>query len=273
MKLINIKIAGCALASLLFFSQCDDKDLIAENNKWEYLDSSNNANVRIVHCFAGNTPQIPTAPNLTTGPQVFVYANGQKLNGNALSYGGQWPSPNVYATIPSGNVEFKIVNARMNLAAVPNVPAPIAGDTLYTFTQQLDKGKYYSMYMGDTVPFIRFVVKEDVMPVPDYQTYKIRLAHMIMNPTDTLTLYSRRQAAEIISNITHKQVSDWVQLPLPIISDTLEIRKKGSTTTYITVGGTAPSFSPTGLRFYTVVLRGKTGVTGKTVSAAILTNR
>lgn len=254
MKNNFLKISLLALGLIPLLTQCDQKDLLAENEKWEFLDSTNNANIRVVHCFAGNTPQIPTAPNLTTGPQVFVYANGKKLNGNALSYGGQWPSPNVYAGIPSGTVEFRIVNARMNLGVVPNIPAPIAGDTLYTFSQQLEQGKNYSLFMGDTVPYIRFVVKEDVLTTPEYQTYKIRLAHMIMNPTDTLSLYSRRQGAELISNITHKQISDWVQVPIPVISDTLEIRKKGSVATYITVGGTAPTFSPAGLRFYTVVL-------------------
>ena len=273
MKMTSYKTCITLLALLAMFTHCKQKDLLSENDKWKFLDTTANANIRVVQCFAGNTPQIPTAPNLTTGPQVFIYANGQKLNGNALSYGGQWPSPNVYATIPSGNVEFRIINARMNLAVVPNIPSPIAGDTLYTFSQQLENGKFYSLFMGDTVPNIRFVVKEDVLTTPEYQTYKIRLAHMIMNPTDTLSLYSRRQGAEVISNITHKQISDWVQLPIPVISDTLEIRKKGSAATYITVGGTAPTFTPAGLRLYTVVLRGKTGVTGKTVSAGILTNR
>jgi hypothetical protein len=116
-------------------------------------------------------------------------------------------------------------------------------------------------------------VKEDIISNPEYQTYKVRLANWLMNPTDTITLYSRREAREIIQNITHKQYSDWVQLPLPIISDTLELRRKGTTTVYITIGGTAPTFSPIGERSYTVIARGKTGVTSKTPSASIVTNR
>jgi len=259
-SVIACGIAGC---------NKNDINLIDANNKWVYLDSSNSANIKVIQVFAGNTPQIPTAPNATTGPQVFIYANGKKLNGAALSYGGVWPITNVYANIPAGSTRFDIINARLNLSVVPNVPAYMAGDTLATFTATVDKGKYYSLYIGDTVPTVRVTVKEDLFPLPEYQTYKIRVANFLMNPLDTITLFSARQNAEIISNITHKNVSDWVQIPLPVISDTLIFRKKGTTTAYVQV----PGFSPTGLRMYTMLARGKTGVTNKTPAAQLITNR
>lgn len=269
LKYIYAAAAGC-----LLLASCGSKNLLDENVKSGYVDSSQSAFIKVIHNFAGNTPQVPTAPNATTGPQFFLYGNGVKLTGNALSYTNVFPASTVYAAVPSGNnIRFDLVLARINLAVVPNVPAPIAGDTLLTFNQSLDAGKFYTFYIGDTVPTVRVSVKEDLLPVPEYQTYKIRLANFIMNPLDTLTLYSRRQKAEIIQAIPHKEVSDWVQLNLPIISDTLELRKKGTTTTYITVGGTAPAFAPAGLRMYTVVVRGKTGVTAKTNSASIITNR
>ena len=253
-------IAGCTK---------EDVNLIDENNKWVYLDSTNSANIKFIQVFAGNTPQIPTAPNLTTGPQVFIFANGKKLNGTALSYGQVWPTPNVYANIPPGITRFDIINARMNLSVVPNIPGFIAGDTLATFTATVDIAKYYSIYIGDSVPNLRVTIKEDKFPLPDYQTYKIRVANFLMNPFDTLTLFSSRQNAEIISDITHKNISGWIQVPLPIISDTLILRKKGTTTSYVQFN----SFSPVGLRMYTLLGRGKTGVTNKLPAAAIITNR
>ncbi len=269
-----LKYICSAAACCLLLASCGSKNLLDENVKSQNIDSSKVAFIKVIHNFAGNTPQVPTAPNATTGPQVFLYGNGSKLTGNALSYTNTYPASTVYAAIPSGsNIRFDVVLARINLAVVPNVPAPIAGDTLLTFNQTLDAGKFYSFYIGDTVPSLRVSVKEDVLALPEYQTYKIRVANYIMNPTDTLTLYSRREKAEIIQAIPHKQVSDWVQLNLPVISDTLELRKKGTATTYITVGGTAPAFAPAGLRMYTVVVRGKNGVTGKTNSASIVTNR
>jgi hypothetical protein len=264
-----------ALASCIVIAgSCETDNLLDENIKYSDVDSASSAFVKIIQNFAGNTPQLPTAANLTTGPQVFVYANGQKLTGNALGYAGIFPATAIYAAVPAGqNMRIDVVQARMNLTVVPNVPAPIAGDTLVTVNQTLAAGKFYSVIIGDTVPKLTVDVREDVLAVPEYQTYKIRLANWDMNLNDTLTLYSRRQKAEIIQNVSHKQISDWVQLTLPIISDTLELRRKGSTATYLTVGGTAPTFSPAGMRMYTVFARGKTGVTAKTPSASIVTNR
>lgn len=272
MKLLRYIVVVVSLQVLLH--SCETDNLLDANKKQVYVDSSKMANVKFIQNFAGNTPQLPTAPNSTTGPQLFIYANGQKVNGTALGYAGFYPSTTVYSLINAGsNIKFDLVMARLNLAVVPNAPAPIAGDTLLSFNQTLEAGKFYSFMIGDSVPSLRVAVKEDIIGVPDFQNYRIRLANWLMNPTDTISVYSRRQASEIIQNITHKQISDWIQLPLPIISDTLELRRKGSTTTYATVGGTAPTFSPIGERYYTIIARGKTGVTGKTPSAGIVTNR
>ncbi len=269
-KIINsIIILSAAFVFGIFGCEKNDVNLIDENNKWVYLDSSNSANIKVLQVFAGNTPQIPTAPNATTGPQVFIYANGKKLNGVAINYGGVWPVQNVYGNIPAGITRFDIINARMNLSVVPNVPAFIAGDTLASFTATVEKAKYYSLYIGDTVPTVRVTIKEDNFLVPEYQTYKIRVANFLMNPLDTLTLFSSRQNAEIITNITHKNVSDWVQVPLPVINDTLIFRKKGTTASYVQFNG----FAPVGLRMYTLIGRGKTGVTSKGPAAAIIINR
>lgn len=271
MKKIFNSITIILSTAVFGISSCDKgPNLIDENNKWVYLDSTNSANIKILQVFAGNTPQIPTAPNATTGPQVFIYANGQKLNGTALSYGGVWPTTNVYGNILGGSTRFDIINARMNLSVVPNVPAFIAGDTLATFTTTLDKAKYYSLYITDTAPTVRVTLKEDNLLVPDYQTYKIRVANFFMNnPLDTISLFSVRQNAEIITDITHKSISNWVQLPLPVISDTLIFRKKGSTASYAAFTG----FSPTGLRMYTIIGRGKANVTNKPNTAALIINR
>ncbi len=95
------------------------------------------------------------------------------------------------------------------------------------------------------------------------------MANWLMNLGDTINVYSRREGREIIQNISHKQISDWIELPLPIISDTIELRKKGTTAAYISVLG----FAPAGMRMYTILSRGKTGLTGKTPIASIITNR
>lgn len=272
MKFIKISLL---FASVLAVASCTTDNLLDNNVKYEPVDSSKIAYVKFLQNFAANSPQLPTAPNASTGPQVFIYANGAKLTGNAVGYAGVFPPTAVYSTVTSGtNVRFDVVMARVNLAVVPNIPAPIAGDTISTFSQTLEPGKYYSVFFGDTLANVRVTVREDVLAAPEYQKYKVRLANWVMNPGDTLTVYSRREKAEIIQNIAHKQISDWVQLPLPVISDTFELRKKGTTTVYATVlSGTAAAFSPGGMRMYTIMARGKTGVTSKAPGATIITNR
>ncbi len=268
MRFIKISILFGSL--LIIAGACETENLLDQNIKTEPIDSSTVAFVKFIQNFAGNTPQLPTAPNATTGPQVFLYANGAKLTGTAVGFGGIYPATTVYATVPaSANINFYVVQARMNLAVVPNVPAPIAGDTLITFSQTLEAGKFYSFIMGDTVPTRKVTVVEDQLPTPAYQKYKIRMANWLMNMGDTINVYSRREGREIIQNISHKQISDWVELPIPVTSDTFDLRKKGTTAVYLSVPGVAPA----GMRMYTIYSRGKTALTGKVPAASIVTNR
>jgi len=269
MRFIKILILFGSL--LILVGACETGNLLDQNIKTEPIDSSSVAFVKFMQNFAGNTPQLPTAPALT-GPQVFLYANGAKLTGTAVGFGalGFFPVTSVYSTVPAGaNITFHVVQARMNLAVVPNVPAPIAGDTLITFSQTLVAGKFYSFIMGDTLPTLKVNVVEDQLPTPAYQKYKIRMANWLMNLGDTINVFSRRENREIIQNISHKQISDWIELPLPIISDTIELRKKGTTAPYISI----PTFVPAGMRMYTILSRGKTGLTNKLPAATIIINR
>jgi Domain of unknown function (DUF4397) len=275
MKAMNI-IKGMLLAATVSAGiySCSDKDLIAENDKWVFTDTTDVGYVRISHSFAGNTPQIPGAA-ANTGPQVFMYANGAKLNGNNLSYAGNWPSPNVYATIKSGSTEFTAVLARMNSSVTPNVPAPAAGDTLMKVTQNIERGKYYTMIIVDTVPTMRLLIKEDVLTVPAVGKYRIRLANTTGNVLDSLVLYSRVRKSNIVNLATHKQITDYVEIDVPLTNDTLEVRRVGGTTPLYYVGSqtTPQTFVPVSQRIYTVIARGKTGVTNKTPSASLVTNR
>jgi hypothetical protein len=279
MKFIKATLLLCVVTSI-FISCNKTTELLDENIKWVYIDSANSANIKFIQVYAGNGPSLPTASAATTGPQVFIYANGVKLNGTSIGYGGVWPTPNVYAGIQPGTTKFEIINGRLDLTKVPNVPSFIAGDTIATFTANLDKGKFYSLYFGDSVlsvlpngtvvPSARITLKEDDLIPPAYQTYKIRVANFLMNPLDTLSLFSARQNREIITDITHKNISNWLQLPLPIITDTLIFRKKGTITAYAPVVG----FTPVGERMYTFIGRGKTtGAAGKTPVGSIITNR
>jgi hypothetical protein len=269
-KMKKLLIPITALICTALIASCDkNENLLDENIKWQFTDSANSANVKIIQVFTANAPSLPTAPTTTTGPQVFVYANGAKLNGTALGYGGVWPTTNVYGNIKPGSTKFDVINGRLNLTVVPNVPSYIAGDTLTSITANLEKGKYYSLYITDTAPTVRAILKEDILETTEYQKFKVRLANFSMDVTDTFSIYSVRENAELATNITHKTISNWIQLPVPIINDTMQIRKKGSLVPYITLN----TFGATGERLYTLLARGKQNVVGKTPVVQLITNR
>jgi hypothetical protein len=275
MRKIHI-IALIILSAFLIYGSCKKREITKVNENFDFVDSSQVANIKLIQAFAGNLPQIPTAPNLTTGPQVFFYANGKKLNGNALSYGGVWPSPNTYAIAPTGNVTFHVVQARLNLSVVPLAPAPIAGDTLATFTTNLAPGKFYSFYMGDTVPFVRVKVVEDILTKPDEGTFKIRVLNYSMNIADTFYVFNKSTQTNIVNELKHKELSDWVQIPLPVLeADTFELRRKGSLPTALpTLSFTSSTFIP--LRMYTLIVRGTSAlpaIPGKGLAFGVITNR
>lgn len=271
MRIFHIAILF-TVALLSIYSSCTKKDLIEENNKWEYTDDHNVGYVKVLHNYSGKTPALPSA----TSPSIFVYANGAKLNGTGLTYATVWPATSVYSEIKAGSNTFLGVLARMNTTVTPNVPAPIAGDTIINFNFNVEKGKYYSVYLVDTAPTMRALIKEDNLVLPNVGSFKIRLANLTSNPLDSLILYSRNSRANLISNVTHKQISDFVELPLLTINDTLEIRRPGGTTAmYYVNSATAPQpFFPIGQRLYTVVCRGKTASTpNNTPTANLVTNR
>lgn len=253
---------------------CSDKDLIAENNKWILTDTTDVGYVRFIHSHSAVSPQIPGAA-ANTGPQVFVYANGNKLNGNNLSFSGNWPSPNVYATIPSGATVFQAVLARMNTSVIPNVPAPAAGDTLLKFDQTIERGKYYTMILVDTLPTMRIFIQQDNLNTPAVNKFKIRLINTTANVLDTLVLYSRNLKQNIVGSTSHKKASDFIEIDVPSFNDTLEVRKAGGSAALYYVGSqtTPQTFAPVSQRIYTVVCRGKTGLSTKTPSASLVTNR
>lgn len=270
MRIYHIAILF-TVAALSIYSSCTKKDLISENDKWEYTSDHNVGYVKVLHNYSGKTPALPSA----TSPSIFVYANGAKLNGTGLTYATVWPATSVYAEVKAGSNTFLGVLARMNTAVTPNVPAPVAGDTILNFNFNIEKGKYYSVYLVDTAPTMRALIKEENFVVPNTGTYKIRLANLTSNVLDSLNLYSRNGRVNLISNVTHKQISNFVELPLNTINDTLEVRTPNGAFLYYVNNATAPQpFFPIGQRIYTVVARGKTASTpNNTPSANLVTNR
>lgn len=229
-------------------------------------DQVNNANVKFIHTFASITPALTTG----AGPNVFMYQNGKKINGStsgssSLVYGGISPLTTTYSLLPVGSVFFQGIMARVS----GSTPAPIAGDTVFTATQGFAAGKYYSLFLTDTVPTPSIKAVEDDMTLPDTGKYKIRFGNFISNPTESYSVWSRREGKLILDNISYKTVSNFISLSIPTGLDTFDLRKTGTTINISSIN----SFSPVQQRIYTLFSRGKTSIATRALTLSFYTNR
>lgn len=263
----QLRYISMYLLLLFVVVSCDDKNLLDENNKWTYADTTNGAQIKLIHVYPSLTPAVTTG----NGPQVFIYRGNQKLNGTAaqaLSYGGVWPSSSVYGLIPSGNTPYYLVMNRVNTSAIPT---PNAGDTVTSLSYDFQANKFYSVFLIDTAPSPKTFVVEDIITVPAALKYRARFGNLGMNPTDTFDIFSVRAGANIATNLSIKQMTSFSEFDVPALADTFYLRKKGTTTPNVS---SVFGFSPTSLRSYTFFVRGKTGIaTSRNTTLTFYTNR
>lgn len=261
-----------------------EKTLLKNAIPETFPDNGSTAYVKFIHAYAGKAPALTSG----AGPSVFLYNGTAKLNGaavNALAwsaYGGQFPAPSSattnarswYCALPSGSTTLYGVLARVT-TTTPATPAPIAGDTVFKASANLEPGKNYVAFLSDTVQTPNITLLPDNYGTIAEGKYKIRLANFLAWPGDVQELYSTREARVIQSNITYKTAGDYIELSTPKTSDTLIVRKVSgpSPATYtINING----FFPTGKRAYTIVSRGKqlsgTSTTFQSINVIVTTN-
>ena len=96
-------------------------------------------------------------------PSLLMTANGQTINPTALAYGGAFPTGN-YAVLPSGDVTLDFIRSD-------------SSKSLFSTKVSLADGKYYSIYVGDTVPTPNISLIEDDIKV--FQDTVVRLRSSI----------------------------------------------------------------------------------------------
>ena len=254
MKLTKyLAVAGSAA---LLLSACE-KNLLQDNRQYSLFPENGTAMLKVMHAYASKQPSLTTS-----GPNVFVYLDHNKLNGNALTYAisqGTWPAPStsstnqrtLYAGVQPGNMTMLGIMARAT---------PVAGDTVFNSAVNIAAGKYYTAVLSDTLPNASVtLLEDDFLPIPD-GTFKVRLANFAAWPNDVYDLYSLREGKIIASGVGYKKASAFVSLPVPQLSDTLSIIKRsGNSPLSDTVGKV--SFSGQSTRAYTILSRGKTTAT------------
>jgi hypothetical protein len=265
-RINRLLIIACSVGFLLGCTR--NTELLDENRQWQVADIKKNARVKFVYAYASITPAITAG----AGPNMAIFMDNQRLTGNTatlnfLSYAivsgtssFVFPSSANYALVPPGNHTFYFVMNRFTAG----VFAPVSGDTVFKTTTNLEAAKKYSVFLVDTVQKPGVVVKEDIYVDPPPGKFKVRYANLVANPNEKVDVYSTRQGKVIFSNITYKQITNYDEYSVTELSDTLQIRLAGTTT----VRETANGFSPTPQGVYTLMSRGKTGVTGRTPATA-----
>jgi hypothetical protein len=236
----NIIAILCAGA---LFAGCA-KNKLEENKNWST--QPGNTNIKFINAFAGLNP---SAASPGTGPSVDVFVNGAKISAAPVAYSGLFPAPSgQYASVVPGATALKAVINRTT-GALPT-------DVIVDGSFNLVAGNYYSAFLVDTVP-LTAPANANIAIVQDDPTraksgfFKMRFAHMI--PTvDTLELVSKNSNTVLITNVTYKTVSNFIELPLNTRNDTIQLRKKGTT---VVLTDQKPFF-PATERVYTFFCRG-----------------
>jgi len=170
----------------------------------------------------------PNFRQVVNGRDSFnVYVNGVKLNGAFLTYGSIFPATtNLYAAVPPGSPQS--IRITVNGVTTPD------SVTLVTFTKTLVAGSYYSFLITDsllTANESKQIFMEDKFSITDTSHFTIRFAHTILNDTlgKNVDVYSKRLAANMFSNISPGTVTTFITQPYNLVSDTLIVRRAGTT--------------------------------------------
>jgi hypothetical protein len=230
-------------------SACE-KDLIDANQKWEFS-NPNNSNLKVVNAYTSNVPA--PLPAVGTSSTFFIFQNSSKLNGNALGAAGSWPGPTTYASIPAGTTNFNILLSRR---IGNDYGLPVRGDTAFRGNIALDAGKYYTMFMIGESPTQSLYTVEDKIQDPKENFYAVRFANLVVSaipkPVD---VFSRRERKKVATNLIYKSVTDFTELAIPAITDTLDVMNAGTTKILYSLN----TFTPVSRRIYTFYTYGRTG--------------
>lgn len=239
-----------------------EKTLLDENIQWQYVNSSTDANLKIINAYTSNVPAGAPGVGVT---RFYIYQDKTKLNGNALASPGSWPSTATYATIKAGASNYNLILDRR----VGNDYGVIArGDTAFRANLDLKAGKFYTAFLVGASPTQEVMLIEDDMSEVPVSKYRLRVANLVPDPARPIDVYSRREKRKIVTGLDYKKVGAFIELSVPAISDTLDVFDATSTTRPLY---SATNFLPVSKRVYTFYAQGRRGF--RTEALSSYTNR
>jgi len=241
-KIIGLLAISAFTISALSSCEKDDSKHI------DYTPTLDPAYVKIIHV-APNFRQVFNAAD-----SFNVFLDDDKLSGTFLTFNAGFPAVtsniNTYAEVRQGNYKVSLKSS-------------VNGSTILFLPRTLLEGEKYSFLITDSVDrnnAYSSLWLKDEFKIPDTGKFALRFVHALMNDTadKAVDLYSKRYDANIFSGVMKKGATAFVEFPYTTLSDTLTVRRAG-TTNALAVFNTA-SFSRK--RVYTVVYKGNTTTTG-----------
>lgn len=225
----NIFIAG--LSCLIIGIACK-KELIEKNNFFQFTDTSK---VSFVKVFIATV----------NASNNYVYADNLPLTGSRLSLGSIFPVNLGYAAISPGSRSISIKDTLSSSTQVP-----------VTFNQNFETGKYYSIFIYDTITNVKYKVVPDNFIIPADTSAQLRFANMIYSKSlvPNVDVFSKKLNMNIFTNITIGTVTNFISFPSKK-ADSLFIQETGTTNRLAGMG-----FTPGAQRSYTLVFNGSYGV-------------
>lgn len=180
----------------------------------------------------------------------YVLVDNVPVTGAALALGGIFPSTGHAASVAAGS---RTLTIKDTLATSTQAP--------YTLTSTFTGKKYYTLFMYDTITSPKCLLVENDYQLMFEETAKLRFANLIFSKTviPAVDIFSKRQNANLFSNVPIAKVTDFVQVNTGI-SDTLIVRQTGTSTQLAVLNSLVLQRQ----HFYTVVFRGSYGATSGT---------
>jgi hypothetical protein len=245
MKHISIIVLTLLFAGLF---SCE-KNLIEANQQWQFADPLK-ANIKVVNTYASNIPAGAPGVGVT---RFYVYQDLDKLNGNALPSPGSWPGSATYASVKPGTTAFNLI---LDRRVGNDYGKPAKGDTAFKGNIPLEASKFYTLFLIGESPNQSLYSIEDKLVEPQENFYAARFINLVVSPTPKpVDVYSRREKKNLATNLAFKTTTEFINIPVATIGDTLDVRDVGTTKILYSLA----NFNPASRRIYTFYTYGKTG--------------
>ena len=175
----------------------------------------------------------------------YIYVDGTPISGAAIAFGAVYPGTAYAFRVPAGSRSFLIKDTLSTSTQVP-----------LNFTQNLDAGKSYTIFMYDTITSTKQSTVANNIVIPTDTTARLRFANFVYNttPVANVDVYSYRKgnSAPVFANVATGSVTDFISYA-SMLTDTLYVYAAG-TTSPLLVKSVVASLTPS--RSYTATYGG-----------------